>query len=95
VRGGFRNPAAVTEPEGLEGSDAKLRLSVPSFPPHGSRYTRAHTHFLVDISQHTFPSTTWLVPFRGHDRARWQRAFSPDNGKTWEVNWVMEFSRVS
>jgi hypothetical protein len=25
--------------------------------------------------------------------ARWQQAFSPDNGQTWEVNWIMEFSR--
>lgn len=24
---------------------------------------------------------------------RWEQAFSPDDGKTWETNWVMEFSR--
>jgi hypothetical protein len=24
---------------------------------------------------------------------RWQQAFSADGGATWEVNWVMEFSR--
>lgn len=24
---------------------------------------------------------------------RWQQAFSPDGGGTWEVNWIMEFSR--
>jgi len=27
--------------------------------------------------------------------ARWEQAFSPDGGKTWEVNWTMEFQRVS
>jgi hypothetical protein len=27
--------------------------------------------------------------------ARWEQAFSPDGGATWEVNWVMEFTRVS
>jgi hypothetical protein len=27
--------------------------------------------------------------------ARWEQAFSPDGGLTWEVNWVMEFTRVS
>jgi hypothetical protein len=25
--------------------------------------------------------------------ARWEQAFSPDGGKTWEVNWKMEFKR--
>jgi len=24
---------------------------------------------------------------------RWQQAFSPDGGATWETNWVMEFAR--
>ena len=27
--------------------------------------------------------------------ARWEQSFSPDGGKTWETNWVMEFRRVS
>ncbi|MDB5469071.1 MAG: hypothetical protein JWR84_631 [Caulobacter sp.] len=27
--------------------------------------------------------------------AHWSQAFSPDNGKTWEVNWDMDFERVS
>jgi hypothetical protein len=26
--------------------------------------------------------------------ARWQQAFSPDEGQTWELNWVMEFTRI-
>jgi len=25
--------------------------------------------------------------------AHWEQAFSPDGGKTWEVNWTMEFKR--
>jgi hypothetical protein len=32
---------------------------------------------------------------QGPDRARWQQAFSPDGGLSWEVNWVMEFERVT
>jgi hypothetical protein len=27
-------------------------------------------------------------------RPRWEQAFSPDGGQTWETNWVMEFTRV-
>ncbi|MGC1549033.1 MAG: hypothetical protein WA777_10940, partial [Rhodanobacter sp.] len=27
--------------------------------------------------------------------ARWEQAYSPDGGQTWETNWVMEFKRVS
>lgn len=26
--------------------------------------------------------------------ARWEQAFSPDGGETWEVNWEMDFTRV-
>jgi hypothetical protein len=25
--------------------------------------------------------------------ARWEQAFSADDGKTWETNWIMEFTR--
>jgi hypothetical protein len=27
--------------------------------------------------------------------ARWEQAYSPDNGKTWETNWVSAFRRAS
>ena len=27
--------------------------------------------------------------------AHWEQAFSPDGGATWEMNWEMEFTRVS
>jgi hypothetical protein len=27
-------------------------------------------------------------------RARWTQAFSADGGATWEINWIMEFSRT-
>lgn len=33
----------------------------------------------------------WTVPEPG--RPRWEQAFSPDAGKTWETNWTMDFSR--
>jgi hypothetical protein len=28
------------------------------------------------------------------DAPRWEQAFSDDDGKTWETNWVMEFTRT-
>lgn len=28
------------------------------------------------------------------DNARWEQAFSPDAGKTWETNWTMDFQRA-
>lgn len=28
------------------------------------------------------------------DRPRWEQAFSPDGGVTWETNWEMDFHRV-
>lgn len=31
---------------------------------------------------------------QGPDRARWQQAFSDDGGRSWEVNWIMEFERA-
>lgn len=31
----------------------------------------------------------------GSGAARWQQAFSADGGKSWEVNWVMEFKRLA
>lgn len=30
----------------------------------------------------------------GSTIARWEQAFSTDGGKTWEVNWVMDFKRL-
>jgi len=29
----------------------------------------------------------------GPDRACWDQAFSPDMGRSWEVNWTMDFAR--
>ena len=28
------------------------------------------------------------------DSARWEQAFSPDGGASWEVNWIMTFERA-
>jgi hypothetical protein len=36
---------------------------------------------------------TWTRP--PPDAARWEQAFSAGGGKTWEVNWVTDFTRAS
>lgn len=33
----------------------------------------------------------WTISEPG--KPRWEQAFSPDGGATWEVNWVMDFTR--
>jgi hypothetical protein len=35
---------------------------------------------------------TWSVPDDGHPR--WEQAFSPDGGASWETNWRMQFMRI-
>lgn len=30
----------------------------------------------------------------GRDSCHWEQAFSADGGKTWEINWVQDLSRV-
>lgn len=31
---------------------------------------------------------------RGENEARWEQAYSEDGGRTWETNWIMEFTRM-
>jgi hypothetical protein len=35
---------------------------------------------------------TWT--HSGRSSCRWEQSFSSDDGKTWEANWVMDFSRL-
>ena len=52
----------------------------------------------VFFGQELFEGRPVLVRFEwarnlAAGRPRWEQAFSDDGGQTWEVNWVMEFSR--
>lgn len=52
--------------------------------------------FLAEDQWHGAPVT---IRFRWSgitaDSARWEQAFSADGGASWEVNWVMDFTRVA
>lgn len=41
--------------------------------------------------RHIISRFIWVHPTP--DACRWEQSFSPDGGKTWEVNWVMEMTR--
>lgn len=90
---------------GIRRFDAKLnRWSIwwldaryPSIEPpvHGGFKDGVGTFVGEDVfeSKPILVRFTWsrITPTTAH----WSQAFSPDNGKTWEVNWDMEFERVS
>jgi len=50
------------------------------------------------IAEDTFEGRPILVRFLWSDiterACRWEQAFSPDGGSTWEVNWIMESTRI-
>jgi hypothetical protein len=41
--------------------------------------------------RHVFNRFIWTV--MTPDSCRWEQAYSADGGKTWETNWIMEFTR--
>jgi hypothetical protein len=41
--------------------------------------------------RHIFNRFIWTVTSR--DACRWEQAFSVDGGRTWETNWIMDFTR--
>lgn len=64
-------------------------------PVHGSFKDGVGTF----VGEDTFEGKPILVRFTWSKitptTAHWSQAFSPDNGRTWEVNWDMEFERMS
>jgi hypothetical protein len=41
--------------------------------------------------RHIFSRFIWTVSTA--DSCRWEQAYSTDGGKTWETNWIMDFTR--
>ena len=65
-------------------------------PPVVGRFSGGRGEFYGDD---TYESTPSRVRYIWSDitptSARWQQAFSVDGEKTWETNWIMEFTRRS
>ena len=68
----------------------------PARPAGGRRLPGRHRH--VHRRGH-LRGQPILVRFLWSDitaaTCRWEQAFSPDGGTTWEVNWIMEFTGIS
>ncbi len=56
----------------------------------GNGHGEFYDHELF-AGQHIFCRFLWTVIDAEH--CRWEQAFSPDGGKTWETNWTMDFTR--
>ncbi len=65
-------------------------------PPLVGRFEAGRGEFSGDD---TFKGKPIRVLFRwtvlGPNAARWEQAFSPDGGKSWETNWEMTMTRVA
>jgi len=64
-------------------------------PPVVGRFRDGRGEF---FARDAHDGTPVLVRFIWHDitekSARWEQAYSTDEGRTWETNWTMEFTRT-
>jgi hypothetical protein len=63
-------------------------------PPMVGRFDGPRGEFFsheVFGGRHIFSRLIWTV--EGPDACRWEQAYSADGGKSWETNWIMEFTR--
>jgi len=64
-------------------------------PPVAGRFAAGVGTFYGDDTHGEVPvRVRYLWSRMTPTSARWQQAFSTDGGKTWETNWVMDFTRV-
>ncbi|GAA3444915.1 hypothetical protein [Planomonospora venezuelensis] len=65
------------------------------FPPVVGRFTDGRGEFYGDDAHEGAPIRARFVWSEiTENSARWEQAFSADGEKTWETNWIMEFTRA-
>ncbi len=68
--------------------------SVQLQPPVRGRFDGGvGTFYGRDVHAGTPVLARFLWTVLSADRARWEQAFSTDDGERWETNWIMEFER--
>jgi hypothetical protein len=91
---GLRSFDAKTQQWSIWWLDSRMPLG-PLDPPVRGRFKDGVGTFYAEDSQDGKPVRvrfTWsgITPTTAH----WEQAMSTDGGKTWEVNWVMDFKRA-
>ncbi len=67
----------------------------PLDPPMVGHFENGVGRFYADLTVKDRPvRTRFLWSHEGANEARWEQAYSADGGKTWETNWVMDFTRA-
>jgi hypothetical protein len=101
----FFRPTGNTQGIALRAFDKKTGLwaiwwvdsrdpHAPLDPPVKGRFVNGVGTFESDSIVNGKPQRTRFIwSHITRTSARWEQAFSDDNGKTWDTNWVMEFKR--
>lgn len=63
-------------------------------PPMEGRFSDGHGVFFCDDVLNGRPIKVRFDWTPGETSARWEQAFSYDDGQTWEKNWIMSFTRA-
>lgn len=64
------------------------------FPPMIGKFENGRGEFYAHethAGKHIYSRFIWTVI--NENACRWEQAFSPDGGKTWETNWTADFTR--